>query len=169
MRIHQHRFSYLEKEDTFNYIEKIRGISVNVPSFYCHDDTQMKNAKKHPLYKNLSTEVISNYDVFFKTSRQFDVSEQVIIDSFLINGVVGILPKELSNKLLNYHQQSYIYNAPVFQFDKTSEKGIIVSWQKTLHPCGVVALLLRYFVKKANKIHSPETSFGGFTSISEVA
>ena len=50
---------------------------------------------------------------FFKTSRQFDVSEQVIIDSFLINGVVGILPKELSNKLLNYHQQSYIYNAPV--------------------------------------------------------
>ena len=33
MRIHQHRFSYLEKEDTINYIEKIRGISVNVPSF----------------------------------------------------------------------------------------------------------------------------------------
>ena len=90
----------------------------------------------------MSTEVISNYDVFFKTSRQFDVSEQVIIDSFLINGVVGILPKELSKKLLNYHQQSYIYNAPVFQFDKTSEKGIFVSCQKTLLPCGVVALLL---------------------------
>ena len=67
-------FSYLEKEDKFNHIEKIRGISVNVPRFYCHDDTQMKNAKKHPLYKNLSTEVISKYDVFFKTSRQFYVS-----------------------------------------------------------------------------------------------
>ena len=106
---------------------------------------------------------------FLKTSRQFDVSEQVIIDSFLINGVVGILPKELSKKLLNYHQQSYIYNAPVFQFDKTSEKGIFVSCQKTLLPCGVVALLLGYSIKKANKVHSPETSFGGFTSISEVA
>lgn len=33
----------------------------------------------------------------------------------------------------------------------------------------MVALLLGYSVKKANKIHSPETSFGGFTSISEVA
>ena len=79
------------------------------------------------------------------------------------------MSKELSNKLLNYHQQSYIYDVPVFQFDKTSEKGIIVSWRKTLLPCGVVALLLGYFVKKANNIHSPETSFGGFTYISEVA
>ena len=60
----------------------------------------------------------------------------------------GILPKELSNKLLNYHQQSYIYNAPVFQFDKTSEKGIIVSWQKMLLSCGVVALLLGYSIKR---------------------
>ena len=79
------------------------------------------------------------------------------------------MPKELSNKLLNHHQKSYIYNAPVFQFDKTSEKGIIVSWRKTLLPFGVVAPLLGYSIKKANKVHSPDTSFGGFTSISEVA
>ena len=56
-----------------------------------------------------------------------------------------------------------------FSLIKHLKKGIIVSRQKTLLPCGVVALLLGYSVKKANKIHSPETSFGGFTSISEVA
>lgn len=168
-RIHQRRFSHLEKKDTQIFIEKIKKVCEQIPPFYySHLSQSVKLAKQHPLF-NLTSEIVHEYDPSFKNAFYFDANEHSIIDNFLMNGKVDKLTIEFKKKLLQYHNVAYKYKVPVWDVDKISGRVIIVNRRDTMLPSGIVAILLGYKVKTANKLHSPKTSFGGFRSITEIA